>query len=191
MRGVSGHLLPRLLSTEPVDVNVIAVVNASFERLAMRPPAVADAKGRWQHAVGATATIQGEHHGGTGGRLRTQLPLQGSTRPELLHTISAIASSRGGERNGQLRHGVKLRLLLPHMLHSNSSCSLRSSITAAVAIVTVPSVEAAIEVAVAVPMSVAVVCGCHTPATMVAMYRLRCLLVAVAAASCRTFIINA
>ena len=50
---------------------------------------------------------------------------------------------------------------------------------------------AAIEVAVVVPMSVAVVCGCHTPATMAAMYRLRCLLVAVAAASCRTFIINA
>ena len=189
MRGVSGHLLPTLLSTEPVDVNVIAVVNASFVRLAMRPPAVADVGGRWQHAVGATATIQGEHHGGTGGRLRTQLPLQGSTGLELLHTISAIASSRGGERNGQLQHGVKLRLLLPHMPHSNSSCSLRSSITAAV--VTVPSVEAAIEVAVAVPMSVAVVCGCHTPATMAAMYRLRCLLVAVAAASCRTFIINA
>ena len=190
MREVSGHLLPTLLSTELVDVNVIVVVNASFVRLAMRPPAVTDAGGRWQHAVGATAAIQGENHGGTSGRLRTQLPLQGSTGLELLHTISAIASSRGGERNGQLRHGVKLRLLLPHMLHSNSSCSLRSSITA-VAVVTVPSVEAAIEVAVAVPMSVAVVCGCHTPATMVAMYRLRCLLVAVAAASCRTFIINA
>ena len=187
---MSDHLLPVLLSTEPVDVNVIAVVNASFVRLAMRPPAVTDAGGRWQHAVGATAAIQGEHHGGTGGRLRTQLPLQGSTGPEQQHTISAIASSRGGERNGQLRHGVKLRLLLPHMLHSNSSCSLRSSITATV-VVTVPSVEAAIEVAVAVPMSVAVVCGYHTPATMTAMYRLRCLLVAVAAASCRTFIINA
>ena len=190
MPKVFGHLLLTLLSAEPVDVNVIVVVNASFVRLAMQLPAATDAGGRWQHAVGATAAIQGEHHDGTSGRLRTQLPLQGSTGPEQPHTISAIASSRGGERNEQLRHGVKLRLLLPHMLHSNSSCSLRSSITAAV-VVTVPSVEAAIEVAVAVPMSVAAVCGCHTPATMAAMYRLRCLLVAMAAASCRTFIINA
>ena len=140
--------------------------------------------------MGATAAIRGERHDGTGGRLRTQLPRLGSTGLEQ-HTISAIASFGGGERNGQLQHGVKLRLLLPHMLHSNSSCSLRSSITAAT-VVTEPSVEAAaIEVAVVVPMSVAVVCGCHTPATMAAMYRLRCLLVAVAAASCRTFIINA
>ena len=149
--------------------------------------------------MGATATIQGERHGGIGVRLhiltnfciklRTQLPRQDSTGPEQ-HTISAIASSRGGERNGQPQHGVKLRLLLPHMLHSNSSCSLRSSITAAVAAML--SVEsAAIEVAVAVPMSATVACGCHMPATTAAMYRLRCLLAAMAAASCRTFIINA
>ena len=149
--------------------------------------------------MGATAAMRGERHGGTGGRLhnlpyyvpnlgirlRTQLPLQGSTGLEQ-HYISAIASFGGGERNGQLQHGVKLRLLLPHMLHSNSSCSLRSSITAAA--VAVPFVEVA---AVVTPMSAAVACGYHTPATMAAMYRHRCLLIAVAAASCRTFIINA
>ena len=179
-----GRLLLTLLSAELVDAGVTVAISASFVRLAKRLLAVADVEGRWQHAMGVTATIRGERHGGTGGRLRNQPPRQGSTRPK--HTISAIASSRGGERNGQPRHGVKLRLLLPHMLHSNSLCSLRSSITAAA-----PSVEAVAEVTVAVPMSVAVVCGCHTPATMAAMYRLRCLLVAVAAASCRTFIINA
>ena len=145
--------------------------------------------------MGATAAMRGEHHGGTGGlhnlpyyvpnlgiRLRTQLPLQGSTGLEQ-HYISAIASFGGGERNGQPQHDVKLSLQLPHMLHSNSSCSLRSSITAAAA---VSSVEVAV---VVTPMSTA--CGYHTPATMAAMNRHRCLLIAVAAASCRTFIINA
>lgn len=130
--------------------------------------------------------MRGERHGGTGGRLRTQLPRQGSTGLEQ-HYISAIASFGGGERNGQPQHDVKLSLLLPHMLHSNSSCSLRSSITAATA-VAVSSVEVAV---VVTPMSAAVVSGYHTPATMAAMNRHRCLLIAVAAASCRTFIINA